>query len=406
MALLIRKLRLKFVCICMLLVTLVMGLVFGSVYYSTRRNIERNSQLLLRRIIFSDDVVGSDLFLPGGDTLQLPYFSVALWNDQVFVTGGTYRNLQNTEQLKEILKDCLSQNVSTGVVNQYQLRFLRHNNGLFDRIAFVDMSMERTTLQDLMTSYLQIGFIAALLLLGVSVLLSYWATKPVERALRQQRQFLSDASHELKTPLTVILSNAEFLSAAPLEDRPARWANNISVESRRMRDLVEKMLTLARADQMTHPPVFTEVSLSDTASDAVLCFEPVAFEAGKPLTSDIPDGVTVLGDAGRLGQVISILLDNAIKYGAGDSPIRLTLSQTERTIKLQVQNHGDTIPPHELSHLFERFYRADDSRGEQSGFGLGLSIASTIATEHKGSLKADSRDGVTTFTLTLPKKRI
>lgn len=401
----IRKLRLKFVCICMLLVTIVMGLVFGSVYYSTRRNIERNSQLLLHRIVYADDGLGEQLFLPGGGNLQLPYFSVALWNDQVYVTGGTYNDLQNTEELKAILTDCLSQNVGSGVVEDYQLRFLRYNNGLFDRIAFVDMSMERATLRDLMTSYLQIGSVAALLLLGVSVLLSYWATKPVERALRQQRQFLSDASHELKTPLTVILSNAEFLSAAPLEERPARWAGNISVESRRMRDLVEEMLTLARADNMTHTPVLTEVCLSDAAAEAVLCFEPVAFESGKSLTSNIPDSVTVLGDAGRLGQVISVLLDNAIKYGADGQPIRLTLSKPDRTVKLQVQNYGDTIPPNELSRLFERFYRADTSRGEQSGFGLGLSIAASIAAEHKGSLKADSRDGVTTFTLTLPAKR-
>ena len=108
-------------------------------------------------------------------------------------------------------------------------------------------------------------------------------TRPVERAWGQQRQFLSDASHELKTPLTVILSNAELLSALPLEERPARWTDNILSESRQMKRLVEEMLTLARADNMAQAPALGEVSLSDVAGDCALAFEPVAFEAGKPL---------------------------------------------------------------------------------------------------------------------------
>ena len=103
------------------------------------------------------------------------------------------------------------------------MRYLRQDNGLFQRLAFVDMSMERAMLREMMGSYLVIGVAALLLLLGVSILLSWWATRPVEKAWRQQRQFLSDASHELKTPLTVILSNAELLDTAALSDKPARW---------------------------------------------------------------------------------------------------------------------------------------------------------------------------------------
>lgn len=152
----------------------------------------------------------------------MPYFTVVVqeqWDGTYVatVTAGTYANLNNTEELQDILTDCLSQNQAEGVVREYGLRYLRQDNRLFGykNIAFVDMSMEQATLQKMMYSYLQIALAALLLLLGVSVVLSRWATRPVEKAWRQQRQFLSDASHELKTPLTVILSNAEMLQSAP-----------------------------------------------------------------------------------------------------------------------------------------------------------------------------------------------
>lgn len=260
-------------------------------------------------------------------------------------------------------------------------------------------------LREMMGSYLRIALAAFLLLLAVSAVLARWATAPVERAWGQQKQFLSDASHELKTPLTVILSNAELLSALPLEERPARWTDNILSESRQMKNLVEEMLTLARADHMSQPAVLAEVSLSDVAEDCALAFEPVAFEAGKPLEYQVAEGVTVLGDGDRLRRLVSILLDNAVKYGAEGGAISLALEKTERQARLAVSNPGEPIPAEQLSRLFERFYRADASRGEQGGFGLGLSIAAVIAQEHRGALKAESGRQGTRFVFTVPLRK-
>ena len=172
-----------------------------------------------------------------------------------------------------------------------------------------------------------------------------------------------------------------------------------------MKELVEEMLTLARADAAAPTAVMTEVSLSDTAADCALAFEPVAFEAGKPLEYQIADDVTVLGDGNRLKQVVSVLLDNAIKYGRSGGTITLTLQKTDRQARLTVANPGDPIPPEQLKHLFERFYRADASRGEKSGFGLGLPIAAAIAAEHKGTLKAESDAASTRFIFTMPLKK-
>ena len=405
----IRKLQIKFVAICMLLVTAVLAGVFLAVFFTARQNIEIISRQVLQRVIDEDLPGGLPDLSPGGGDVLLPYFTVSLvdYNGtySAYVTASTYADLQDTQTLEGILSDCLRQNRTEGTIRSYGLRYLRRDYGLYQRIAFVDMSMEQATLRESMASWLRICGVALAGLLGVSILLARRATRPVERAWRQQRQFLSDASHELKTPLTVILSNAELLEAAPLEERPARWADNISSEARRMKSLVEEMLTLARSDNHVPTAAPEEISLSDLATDCVLAFEPVAFEAGKPLESDVAPDVTVLGDGDRLRQLIGVLLDNAIKYGRAGGAITLTLRRTDRQARLTVSNPGDPIPPEQLSHLFERFYRADASRGEQSGFGLGLPIAAAIASEHKGTLKAESDDVSTRFLFTMPLKK-
>ena len=410
----IRKLRLKFVAICMALVTAILAVVFFSVYLSMARNISDLSRQVLYRVSQEETIGGMtrpDISIAiGGDRVLLPYFTVNVWPSRgggytAQITGGTYSNLEDMEELTAILQDCLSQNRQEGTVSGYHLRYLRQDNGLYEKLAFVDMSMEQAVLRRMMGSYLVIALAALSLLLGVSVLLSHWATRPVEKAWKQQRQFLSDASHELKTPLTVILSNAELLEQTELPDKPARWTDNILSEAGRMRSLVEEMLTLARADNMVRTAVMAEVSLSDVAADCALAFEPVAFEAGKPLEYQIADGTLVLGDGDKLRKLISILLDNAIKYGADGGTITLSLQKTDRQARLTVSNPGDPIPPEQLGRLFERFYRADVSRGEKSGFGLGLPIARTIAEEHKGTLRAESDAGSTRFIYTMMLKK-
>ena len=410
----IRKLRLKFVAVCMAMVTAVLAVVCFAIFAALRGNVEDLSRQILHRVIQEEALpggrkpeVGVEI---GGDKLLLPYFTVNVWpggggNHTAYVTGGTYAGLEDTAELASILEDCLSRAEPEGVIAGYGLRYLRQDNGLYRKLAFVDMSMERRLLREMMGSYLRIVLAAFLLLLGVSAILARWATAPVARAWAQQRQFLSDASHELKTPLTVILSNAELLSALPLEERPARWTDNILSESRQMKRLVEEMLTLARGDRPASPAALGEISLSDAAEDCALAFEPVAFEAGKPLEYRVAPGAAVLGDGGKLRQLISILLDNAVKYGAAGGTITLTLEKTDRQARLTVANPGEPIPAEQLGRLFERFYRADASRGEQSGFGLGLSIAALIAQEHKGTLKAESGREGTRFVFTVPLKK-
>ena len=404
----IRKLRLKFVAVCMLMIVIVLSGLFLAAYTVARNSIQRNSQAVLNRVITEDNRFSDDQeTLFGGNQVKLPYFTVELWGSQntAYVTGGTYANLQDTEELAHILSECLEQNQAEGTIARYNLRYLRMETPLYERIAFVDISAEEAAINNLVTAFLQVAFVTLAVLLVLSILLARWATRPVERAWQQQHRFLADASHELKTPLTVILSNAELMRSVPLDPRLERWTDNIHSEAAQMKTLVEEMLTLARADDMGPAAPFEAVSLSELATDCALLFEPVAFETGKTLEDAIAPGITVFGNPNRLKQLISVLLDNAVKYGREGTAIVLSLEKSERSARLQVANQGEPIPPEQLSRLFERFYRADASRGEKKGFGLGLSIASAIAQEHKGTLRAESDAASTRFIFTLPLKK-
>ena len=404
----IRKLRRQFVTVCMTLVALVLAAVFGSAYHAVRQNIEDLSRQMLQQVLTADNGRGASPGMTieiGGDQILLPYFTVNIWGNTAYVTGGTYADLEDTDALRDILRLCLAPGTAEGEIDDYHLRSLSQDNGLYRKLAFVDMSMEQAILVRMFRSYLAIALAAMLVLLAIAAAASRWVTRPVERAWKQQRQFLSDASHELKTPLTVILSNAELLERAQLPEKPARWSGSIRLEAEQMRTLVEEMLTLARADNGVRPAAMEPVNLSDTAADCALAFEPVAFEAGKPLEEHIAEDVFVTGDADRLRRLISILLDNAVKYGADGGAITLTLEKADRQARLTVANPGTPIPPEHLAHLFERFYRADASRGEKSGFGLGLAIADTVAKEHKGTLRAESDEVSTRFIFSMPLKK-
>ena len=405
----IRKLRWQFVAACMGLIAIVLAIVFGCVWVSAQSALEHSSHMALEQALSRR---GGDL-LPGfrqnggDDQVLLPYFTVQVWGTTVYVTGGTYSGLEDTDALTAILTDCLAQEDNEGSLPGYALRYLRQDDGLYTQIAFVDISLETAALRQMMASYLRIALLSLLLLAGASFLLSLRVTRPVERAWRQQRQFFSDASHELKTPLTVILSNAEMLETSDLPERESRWRDNILSESRQMKTLVEEMLTLSRTEDAQRKPTVADVDLSDLSEDCALAFEPVAFEAGKPLSWDVTPALTVSGDGEKLRRLLSILLDNAAKYGAPGEGIVLSLRAERSQAVLSVSNGsgGHPIPPEELPRLFERFYRTDTSRGEQSGFGLGLPIAQAIAKEHHGALRAESDEKTTRFTFTLPLKK-
>ena len=233
-----------------------------------------------------------------------------------------------------------------------------------------------------------------------SILLARWAIKPVENTLEEQRRFISDASHELKTPLTVINTNADVLKSEIGENK---WLGYIQSEAARMSKLVGDLLELSR---MNHGGGLYEkkrFSLSGAVLGAVLPFESVVFEAHKNLDTDIEDNIFYTGDENRIKQLVVILLDNAIKNTFDGGTITVTLAGSEVKPRISVRNEGEGIDEKDIPHIFERFYRCDDSRTRGTGgFGLGLAIARDIVTQHGGRLTVVSKKGQwTEFTASL-----
>ena len=185
----IQKLRRQFVAVCMALVALVLAAVCGAAYHAVRQNIEDLSRQMLQQVISEDSGRGKTnpgvTIEIGGDQLLLPYFTVNIWGDTAYITGGTYADLEDTDALRDILSQCLAQGTTEGTISDYHLRYLVRDNGLYRKLAFVDMSMEQAMLARMIRSYLVIALAAMLVLLAIAVAASRWVTRPVEKAWKQ-----------------------------------------------------------------------------------------------------------------------------------------------------------------------------------------------------------------------------
>ncbi|MBQ0037570.1 MAG: HAMP domain-containing histidine kinase [Clostridiales bacterium] len=392
----IRKLRWKVVWMNMLFVAAVLLAVFAGIFLSTRSNLERNIHQQLQQALMGDPQA-----LRPGEGTQPCFVAEVTTSGTVHITSSSYYQLYDEQAMLTVVQDCLHQPEDSGILKEQHLRYLRSAGLLTVRIAFTDSTLEQATLRSLTATLLLIELGALAVLFVFSYLLSGVVTRPVGQAWMEQQRFLSDASHELKTPLTVILSSADLLSGA-LPANEQHYVDNIQAEGQRMKTLVEDMLTLSRAEGQGQQVPHTALDLSDLVTDAVLRFEPVAYETQQCLAYTVAPDLRVSGHAVHLSQLLDILLDNAVKYASAQSTIRLELKQEGRNARILVENEGTPIPPEKLPHLFDRFYRADESRGTTVGFGLGLSIAQAVAKEHHGTIRCESDSRSTRFYVTLP----
>ena len=255
-------------------------------------------------------------------------------------------------------------------------------------VVLVDGSMNRSTL---MQSTMIAGFVllgCATLVLILIFLLSKKAVKPIAESYEKQKQFVTDANHELKTPLTLILANLDIAEA---ELGKNEWLDDIRSEGHRMTELVNQLVALSRMDEDGHKINVSHVALGELVATAITEFEPLAKNRGKALHSTIDRKITCLGDESLLLRLVCILMDNAIKHCDSDGEINVMLQQGKK-VTLTVENTYDAIDELELQRLFDRFYRADKARQFTGGYGLGLSTAKAIVENHKGEITAYKKD--------------
>lgn len=323
----------------------------------------------------------------GGSASEL-YAKLDYQNNIIESNSEEFYNL-STDNLQAITSSILKLNKQSGYMDNYQYYIESKEYGkiiiLTERGATVEL------LSDLVYNSLIIAGISCVVLLLISILLARWAVMPVKDAFEKQRQFISDASHELKTPLTVIITNTDVLKN---EIGSSTEITHIKDQSNRMSQLIHDMLSLARSDEDSRGVQFVEFDLSGAVRNSVLGLESAAFEAGKNMTYDIQDGIRYIGNEQQIRQVVSIFVDNAIKHSNTGGNIQIQLKRDGSKIRISFYNTGVGVKDSEKEKIFERFYRSDESRSrETGGYGLGLAIAKSIIHQYGGKISVDGVTG-------------
>ena len=395
----IRSLRRKFIAVTMAIVTALLCVIFGLVIHFTGQNLEAESVRFLQAAAQSSLQPG----LPG--QVRLPCFIIRVtpWGQSIQSAGGF--DLSDEQMLSQIVTLAASAGEELGVLEDYSLRYYRSRQPGELTLVFADISGEEATLRSLVWTCAQIGIAAIAAFWAISILLARWAVRPVEQAWQEQRQFVADASHELKTPLTVILTNADLLRAPDTDpEQRSRYTQSILTMSHRMRSLVEGLLELARVDNGAVRAAFEEVDLSELVNEELLPFEPLYFEQELHLESQIDDDLRLSGSPRHLRQALGILLDNAMKYSPRGSTVHFTLTRQGNNALLTAANPGGPLSREECQNIFRRFYRIDKARSA-GGYGLGLPIARGIIADHGGRIWVESQDGWVIFRVQLPLKK-
>ncbi len=401
----IYRLQKKFILICTVSVLAVIALVFGVLLVLNISSMNRNMDMLADRVS-----EGGGRF-PGSMDEKPHPDKMPHQNDQnfEFITPETPFSTRhftvffdkNGNVLQTFMESIFSipegkaieyaRNATNGTSERgwiYNYRYKVFSTEKGYGVVLVDGSMNRSML---MQSTMIAGFVllgCAALVLTLIFLLSKRAVKPIAESYEKQKQFVTDANHELKTPLTLILANLDIAEA---ELGKNEWLDDIRSEGHRMTELVNQLVSLSRMDEEGHQMNVTVVSLGLLVANTVSEFEPLAKDRGKNLVATVESEITCVGDEALLRRLVGILLDNAIKYCDNGGEISVTLHRGKKVV-LTIENTYASVGEIELSRLFDRFYRADSARKFIGGYGIGLSLAKAIVENHKGEITTYKKD--------------
>jgi signal transduction histidine kinase len=328
------------------------------------------------------------------------FYSVAYSKDgEVIMVNSGNNDFQSEESLLKTAASILSKGKKNGKIGN--MTYLVEERDEYTLVAMIDQTINDNNQTKLFYRMLIIGSAALIVLIVISIFIAQKIVRPLEENDKRQKQFVSDAGHELKTPIAVISANSELIRR---ESGSSEWLDNIDYENERMSDLVKQLLVLSHAESGDLPK--DTIGFSQLVDGEVLPFESLAFEKNVKIDSDIEAGLTVEGNANQLKQLVSILLDNALSHGTGNE-IGVSLHREKHMAVLSVSNNAKEMDPEQLTHLFDRFYRTDESRNEADvHYGLGLSIAKAVTESHSGTIRADYKEGKAVFSVSLPVKKV
>lgn len=396
----IKKLRIKFIALSMFSLLLVLFIIMGSINILNYQDIVKDADNVLS-ILKSNNGAFPKMEEPRGKhdspkplSPETPYesrfFSVLMSREGVVISVDTGKIAAvDTATAMEYAESLWERQENQGFIGDYRYTFQETDEGT--RIIFLDCGRTLSTFRSFLFTSCGISLLGLLAVFTLLALLSGRIITPFSESYEKQKRFITDAGHELKTPLTIIDADADILS---MEFGENEWIQDIQNQTKRLTSLTNDLILLARMDEGTKQVQKIDFPFSDLASEMVQSFQALALQQNKTFSSRIQPMLSLCGDEKSLRQLLSILLDNALKYSDPEGAISLSLEKSGKSIRLTVFNTVEKISPESLPHLFERFYRADPSRNSQTGgYGIGLSIAKAIVTSHKGKITASSPDG-------------
>lgn len=401
----IRKLRIKLILASMLSLLLVLGIIFCTVGILNYTKIVADADSILTILRendgsfpMGDHSQNNTDFLedhPKGDhrfSAELPYesryFSVFLSTDGsvISVNTGKIAAVDTTTAI-DYAQSVVTEGNAQGFVEDY--RYTVYIVGDEIHIVFLDYGREMGSFRTFLFTGVAVSLIGLLAVLLLLIFLSGRIVKPFSENYEKQKQFITDAGHELKTPLTIIDADAEILEMDIGENE---WLADIQMQTKRLAQLTNSLIQLSRMEEQPQVEKI-EFPLSDVVEETVETFQALAKTQNKNLSSRIQPMLSLNGDEKSIRQLVTILMDNAVKYSDNGGKIEVTLEKQKNQIRLSVFNTADSVPKESLTALFNRFYRADPSRNSKTGgYGLGLSIASAIVAAHRGKIGATTQD--------------
>lgn len=399
-----KKLKGKFILMNMILLSAVFIGIFGTIYFMTAYSLNNEIEMQLWSGMVNSP---QQKMSPQNGKMDMS-IKIDLDTKNEIVAISSRFNTEDYD-LTDIVKEIITYPEDTGrmKINGESYAYLKQSIGNGIRIVLVNRSFQQGMLSNLLKIFIATGGFSLIVLFLISVYFTGKAIKPLEETFIKQKQFIADASHELRTPLTIIKTNVSLLRENKYDtiDSQEKWVNYIDSQAGRMSTLINEMLSLANLDASRASEEMVKLDLSKLLNDTLLVFEVVIFEKGLILDENITENIIINGDINQIKKLISILMDNAIKYTNNNGKISVSLTCDKNKVKLLVKNTGEGIEKEHLNKIFERFYRADSSRDRGTGgYGLGLSIAKSICEDHKGKIWAESVVGKdTSFIVELPK---
>ena len=388
-----------------------LGVIYASSYMEmTKQNeqmLQAHAQMYVLPQSFEEIVPpnrprpeGEHGFNPESPMFQLStFYTVAVSDDgETLEIKNEPPTVHTDDALEELAQRIIKGKKTTGTEDN--LAFYKTEKEGYTLVTFKDNTVINESAMTLFRYTVIFGGAALVLFFFLSVFLARRIVDPLEESYQKQKQFISDAGHELKTPVSVVSANAELLSRE-IEDN--QWLGNIQYENERMGILVGQLLDLARTENVT--PQMEHVDFSRLVAGESLPFESVAFEKGLVLNTRITSHIGVEGNSTQLKQIVSVLLDNAIRHSKEQGEVCLALTKERGVATLSVVNKGDEIPAEQRERIFERFYRVDTARNsEDKHYGLGLAIARAIVTAHKGHIEVLCYNGLVEFRVQIPSQ--